>query len=139
MVAQLKVPDDYLILRRAVRDGVTGGLTPDATCRFHLALKQTVTRFLQKELGPLEEPGDTPGHPGDVANMIFEMQASFDEILVRLAQFTHEKRHEEIRSLERGQRKVLGFDQDRLQTLLDTMGEGFTSVDNLEDDHDLQP
>ncbi len=121
VVDQLRNQEDYLILRRAVRDRVTEGLTPDATCRFLLALKQVTIRFTKDSL----EVGET-----DLS--IAALYAAFDEMLIRLAQFTHEKRHDEIRSLERGQRKVLGFDQDRLQTLLDTMNEGLISVDNLE-------
>ncbi len=128
VIAQLKTPEDYLILRHAVRRGVTEGLTPDAACRFLLALKQIVTQFLQNEFAPAPELEDASTANGAIQ----ELQETFDEMLIRLAQFTHEKRHEEIRSLERGQRKVLGFDQDRLQILLDTMNEGFTSVDNLE-------
>jgi PAS domain S-box-containing protein len=118
IIRQLQSPDDYLILRHAVRDGVTEGLTPDATCRFTLGLKRVIVRHLRET--------------AESQDVIEALQGDFDEILVRLAQFTHERRHEEIRTLERGQRKVLGFDQDRLRTLLDTMNEGLISVDNLE-------
>lgn len=112
VVDQLRDPDNTLSLRRAVRDGATEGLTPDATCRFLVALKRVVLRDLDE---------DTEAVAG-----------LFDETLIRLAQFTHEKRYDEVRELERSQRKVLGFDRDRLQTLLDTMNEGLISVDSME-------
>ena len=118
VISQLRAPDDYLILRRAVRSGATEGLTPDAACRFLLTFKQVVVQFVRET--------------DEAAETVEAIRNAFDEMLVRIAQFTHEKRHEEIRTLERGQRKVLGFDQDRLQTLLDTMNEGLISVDNLE-------
>ena len=110
VVVQFREPDNYLILRRAVKEGVVEDLTTDATCRFHLAFK----------------PSDNKDQ------LISDAEALFDEMLVRLAQFTHQKEREEVRALERGQRKVIGFDLDRLQTLLDTMNEGFASVDNPE-------
>jgi PAS domain S-box-containing protein len=122
VLTQLKRPEDYTILRRAVREGATEGLTPDAVCRFHLALKGAILDTLR---GDLEESIERN-------EVIDKTGAMLDEMLIRFAQFTHDKRHDEVRALERGQRKVLGFDQDRLQPHLDTMNEGFTSVDNLE-------
>ncbi len=107
----LEHPDDYANLRRRIREGALGALTPDAACRFLLTLKTI-----------LIESGFDP----------HETHARFDELLVRIAQFTHERRYEEIRQQEAERSRALNFHQDRLQTLLETMNEGFTGVDGLE-------
>lgn len=104
-------PNDYAGLRRQIREGKIGTLTPDAACRFLVTLKTI-----------LIESGFDP----------FETHTRFDELLIRIAQFTHERRYAEIRDQGAERTRVLSFHQDRLQTLLETMNEGFTGVDGLE-------
>ena len=104
-------PDDYTGLRRQIREGKIGTLTPDAACRFLVTLKTI-----------LIESGFDP----------YETHTRFDELLIRIAQFTHERRYAEIRDQGAERTRVLNFHQDRLQTLLETMNEGFTGVDGLE-------
>lgn len=90
-------PHDYAGLRRQIREGKISTLSPDAACRFLVTLK---TILIESAYEPIET------------------HARFDELLIRIAQFTHERRYEEIRNQET-ERTALNFHQDRLQTLLE--------------------
>ncbi|MCZ6632991.1 MAG: PAS domain S-box protein [bacterium] len=115
ILQQIRLPNDYRPFRNAISEGSLDAFTPDAACRLFLVLKRVILDQLSANSEEEEGVGDI-----------------LDEILLRLAQFMHETRYQEIREEENERAQALSGTRRQLNSLLETMNEGFTALDNEE-------
>ncbi len=120
---QVACPGDYAPLRDYIQSGAITAFTPDAACRLQFAFKYTLLEGLREACAD---------RPDRCLALCRYTETTMDELLLRIAEFYHEMRYKEIQKQEDERNRALKHTQERLQTLLETMNEGFTAVDTTE-------
>ena len=122
ILQQAADPEDFSPLEAYIGSQGTDAFRPDVACRLTLALKYSLQQLLA------EAYPDGPEHD----SLHLCAGRWLDEVLVRVADLCHQNRYRDLQRQEGERSRALRATQERLQTLLETMNEGFTAVDTTE-------